>query len=96
MNDFDQRWHSTTQAARRVTDEHAELPFGFATCVLARFENSRTEPWVDLLTVLGIRAVLTSAVVFVVSAALVAWQLDVVSLTPTWVAAPLSPQLFLP
>jgi hypothetical protein len=96
MNDFDQRWHSATQAARRDTGVPAEMPFGFSTRVLARFENSPTESWADLFAALGLRAVLTSAVVFCVSAVLVVWQMDVVSLTPTWVDAPLSPQLFLP
>ena len=96
MNDFDQRWHSAAQAARSAPDEPAELPFGFATRVLARFENTPVEPWVDLLTALGLRAVLTSAVLFFASAALVVWQLDVMSLTPTWIETPLSPRVFLP
>jgi hypothetical protein len=91
MNDFNQRWQSAAQTAHHVTDEPAEMPFGFATRVLARFENSPAEPWVDLLAALGLRAVLTSAALFFVSA-----TLDIVSLTPTWVDAPLLPQLFLP
>lgn len=96
MNDFDQRWQTAAQAARRVADEPAELPFGFATRVLARFENTPAEPWLDLLTALGLRAVLTSAILFIASAALVAWQVDFVSLAPSWVDAPLSPKLLLP
>jgi hypothetical protein len=51
---------------------------------------------VDLLTALSIRAVLTSAVLFFASAALVAWQMDFISLAPSWVDAPLSPKLLLP
>ena len=96
MNDFDQRWQTAAQAARRVADERGELPFGFTTRVLARFENTPVEPWIDLLTALGLRAVLTSAFLFIASAALVAWQMDFISLAPSWVDAPLSPKLLLP
>lgn len=96
MNDFDKRWHSAAQAARLTPDEPAELPFGFATRVLARFESTPVEPWLDMLTALGLRAVLTTAVLFIASAALVVWQIDVMSLTPTWIETPLSPSVFLP
>lgn len=96
MNDFDQRWQSAAQAARNAPDEPAELPFGFTTRVLARFQNTPAEPWVDLLTALGLRAVLTSAVLFIASAALVAWQMDFITLAPTLIETPLSPSLFLP
>lgn len=96
MNDFDQRWQTAAQAARRAAAEPAELPFGFTTRVLARFENTPVEPWIDLLTALGLRAVLTSAFLFIASAALVAWQMDFISLAPSWVDAPLSPRLLLP
>jgi len=96
MTDFHQRWQTTAQAARRATDEPADLPFGFTTRVLARFENTPAEPWVDLLTALGLRAVLTSAILFAASAALVAWQVDFVTLAPSWIEAPLSPRLLLP
>lgn len=96
MTDFHQRWQTVAEAARRSKDEAAELPFGFTTCVLARFENTPAEPWVDLLTALGLRAVLTSALLFLASAALVVWQMDFISLAPSWVDAPLSPKLLLP
>ena len=96
MNDFDQRWQTAAQAARRVADEPGELPFGFTTRVLARFENTPAEPWLDLLTALGLRAVLSSAALFIASAALVVWQVDFISLTPSWVDAPLSLRLLLP
>ena len=93
MNDFDQRWRTTTQAARRHADTSAELPYGFTTRVLAHFENNTAESWSDLITALGLRAVLTSALLFAVSTVIVIWQMD---LTPTWIETPLSPQLFLP
>ena len=96
MNDFDQRWQSAARVARSAPDEPAELPFGFTTRVLARFQNTPAEPWVDLLTALGLRAVLTSAVLFIASAALVAWQMDFITLAPTLIETPLSPSLFLP
>ena len=75
---------------------YAQVSEGFTTRVLARFQNTPVEPWVDLLTALGIRAVLTSAVFFFISAALVAWQMDFISFAPSWVDAPLSPKLLLP
>ncbi len=96
MNDFHQRWQMVAEAARRTKDEAAELPFGFTTRVLARFENTPAEPWVDLLTALGLRAMLTSAVLFLASAALVVWQMDFISLTPSWMDASFSPDFFLP
>lgn len=96
MNDFDSRWQSAAQAARRSAGEPAGLPFGFSTRVLARFQNTPAEPWVDLLTALGLRAVLTSALLFVASAALVAWQMDFISLAPSLIETPISPSLFLP
>ena len=96
MNDFHPRWQAAAQAARRAKDEPSELPYGFTTRVLARFQNTPVEPWVDLLTALGLRAVLTSAVLFLASAALVAWQMDFISLAPSWVDAPISPKLLLP
>jgi hypothetical protein len=97
MNDFHQRWQTLATSARRThSDIASELPFGFATRIVAQFQETPAESWADLFAALGLRAVLTSAVVFCVSAVLVVWQMDVVSLTPTWVDAPLSPQLFLP
>ena len=96
MNDFHPRWQAAAKAARRAKDESSELPYGFTTRVLARFQNTPVEPWVDLLTAHGIRAVLTSAVFFFISAALVAWQMDFISFAPSWVDAPLSPKLLLP
>jgi hypothetical protein len=96
MTDFHQRWQTTAQAARHATDAPADLPFGFTTRVLVRFENTPAEPWVDLLTALSLRAVLTSAILFAASAALVAWQVDFVTLAPSWIEAPLSPRLLLP
>jgi hypothetical protein len=96
MTDFHQRWQTTAQAARRAADMPADLPFGFSTRVLARFQKTPAEPWVDLLTALGLRAVLTSAILFAASAALVAWQVDFISLAPSWIETPLSPRLLLP
>ncbi len=96
MTDFHQRWQMAAEAARRTKDEPADLPYGFTTRVLARFENTPAEPWVDLLTALGLRAMLTSAVLFLASAALVVWQMDFISFTPSWMDASFSPDFFLP
>jgi len=96
MTDFDSRWQTITQAARRAPERADELPYGFSTRLLARWEGTPAEPWVELITALGIRAVLTSALFFLASAALVAWQMDFTSFAPSWVDAPISPKLLLP
>ena len=96
MNDFDQRWRSATQAARSAPDVPAALPFGFATRIVARFQETPAEPWLDILSTLGLRAVLASALLFVASAVLVAAQCYDSVLSPTLIETPLSPRVFLP
>jgi uncharacterized protein involved in response to NO len=96
MNTFDSHWQITTAAARCAEEETFELPFGFTTKVLAGFEKAPVETWGDLLSALGQRAVLTSAILFAASATLAIWQVDLMPLVPTWIEAPISPRIFLP
>jgi hypothetical protein len=95
-DDFDQRWSAAASSARRVREEMEELPFGFATRVLARFEAAPVEPWVELMTALGLRAVVTSAVLFLGCAALMVWQMEGVLLVPDMIEVPLVTEVFLP
>ena len=94
--DFEQRWQTVTKAARQTPEERVESPLGLATRVLARFERAPVEPWLDLMTALGLRAVAAAAAVFVSSALLVLWQMDVVALTAEVIESPLSPLHLLP
>lgn len=103
QQDFNQRWNAVAKAARQVPAEPSEalpLPFGFTTRLMARFQESPVEPWVDLMTALGLRAVVTSALLFAASAALVFWQLDAVPLVPDWIDVPVplpfTPEVLLP
>ena len=69
MNDFDQRWQSLTHRATGLPAElDGELPFGFATRVLARCRQSPAEPWEDILSAFGVRALLVTSFLAVVSA----------------------------
>ena len=95
-DDFDQRWSGAARAARRVREEAGELPFGLTTRVLARFEAAPVEPWVELMTVLGIRAVVTSAVLFLGCAVVMVWQVEGVLLVPDLIEVPLVTEVFLP
>lgn|GEM_PF-867431 len=97
--DFNQRWRAAAKAARQVPGEPSEalpLPFRFTTRLMARFQESPVEPWVDLMTALGLRAVVTSALLFAASAVLVFWQLDGVPLVSDWIDVPLTLPLPLP
>lgn len=71
MNDFDQRWQKLARRADGLFDEAlTELPFGFATRVLARSRENPAESWEDIVSALGLRAVLVTAAVCLVSAGL--------------------------
>lgn len=95
-DDFNQRWSAAASSARRVREETGELPFGLTTRVLARFEAAPVEPWVELMTVLGMRAVVTSAVLFLGCAAVMVWQMEGVPLVPDLIEVPLVTEVFLP
>ncbi|MDZ4287286.1 MAG: hypothetical protein U0984_04975 [Prosthecobacter sp.] len=67
MNDFEQRWHTLTRRASSLGREvETELPFGFATSILARCRQSPVEPWEDILSVFGVRALLITACMAVI------------------------------
>lgn len=96
MNEFDQRWKTAACAARRTPDAISTLPFGFSTRILAQFQGIETEPWLELVTTLGLRAVVTSAALFVASTVLAMWQVEFLPLVPSWFDSTLSPRLLLP
>lgn len=69
MNDFDQRWQKLAKHADGLLDEALpELPFGFATRVLSRSRESAAETWEDIVSALGLRAILVTAAVCLVTA----------------------------
>ena len=71
MNDFDQRWRELARNAGGIFDEALpELPFGFATRVLSRSRESAAESWEDIVSALGLRAILATAAVGLVAAGL--------------------------
>ena len=62
MNDFEHRWHTLTRSASTAArDTDPDLPFGFATSILARCRQSPVEPWEDILSAFGVRALLVTA-----------------------------------
>jgi hypothetical protein len=100
-DDFNQRWSTAAKTARQVPDDASEaVPFGFTTRLMARFQESPVESWVDLMTALGLRAVAGAALLFVASAALAFWQLDAVPLVADWIEVPVplpfTPEVLLP
>ena len=69
MNDFDQRWQTLARHTDGLLhDALPELPFGFAARVLARSRESTAESWEDIVSALGLRAILATAVVCLVAA----------------------------
>lgn len=68
MKNFDQRWQTLAQSARPFPEElSGELPLGFATRVLARARETSGEAWEDVFNFLGLRAVLATAALFILS-----------------------------
>ncbi|MEN3943660.1 hypothetical protein WJU23_20340 [Prosthecobacter sp. SYSU 5D2] len=71
MTDFNNRWQTLSQNARQAPlDPAADLPHGFATRVLALARQPSHEAWEEVLTVLGLRAVLATGGLFLLSASL--------------------------
>ena len=69
MNEFDQRWQTLAKNAGSLSAERLpELPFGFTARVIAGSREVVRESWDDLLGALGLRAVLVSACLCLVSA----------------------------
>lgn len=64
MTDFDQRWQKLAKHADGLLDEALpELPFGYATRILARSRETVAEPWEDIVSALGLRAIFATAAV---------------------------------
>ena len=71
MNDFDSRWQSALDAARRTPSRDDTPPFGFASRVVALHRSSSATPSTFLLWwKLTWRAIGVAAVALVVAAAL--------------------------
>ena len=67
MKDFDQRWQKLAKQTGGLFDEALpELPFGFAARILARSRESAAESWEDIVSALGLRAILATAAVCLV------------------------------
>lgn len=72
MNDFDQRWRTLANKVGGLPEEdRPEPPFGFAARVIAGGRETVSESWDELLTSLGLRAVLVTACLCLVSAGFV-------------------------
>lgn len=71
MTDFNNRWQTLAQNARlSPADPAADLPAGFATRVLALARQPSREAWEEVLTLFGLRAVLATGSLFLLSAGL--------------------------
>ncbi len=71
MNDFDQRWQKLAQQADGLFDEaQPELPFGFATRILTRSRESAAASWEDIVSALGLRAILATTAIGLIAAGL--------------------------
>lgn len=72
--DFDQRWQTLAAQARQVPEEQSleDLPLAFTTRVMARAREVSTEAWEEVFNLLGLRAVLATAVVFLLSVGFIA------------------------
>lgn len=98
MTDFDQRWQQAVESARRAPQAAAleTLPPGYATRLLAQWQAAQVSPLVGWLLAQGLRAVVTTGLVFIGSALLVTWQAEVNPFTTGWLDLPFSPELLLP
>jgi hypothetical protein len=62
MNEFNKRWQMLAQKAGSLADEALpELAFGFATRVIAGGRETVVESWDEMLSALGLRALLVTA-----------------------------------
>ena len=69
MNEFNQRWQTLAHEAGSLADEAlAELPYGFATRVIAGSREAVVETWEELISALGLRALLVTACLCLITA----------------------------
>jgi len=69
MNDFNQRWQTLAQQAGSLADESlGELPFGFASRVIAGSRETMAESWDELLSALSLRALLVTTCLCLITA----------------------------
>lgn len=95
-DDFHGRWQVAATAAQRVREDAGALPFGFTTRLMARFGEAPAEPWVELMTALGLRAVVTAAVLFLGCAAVMVWQMEGMPLVPEVIEVSFVSEVLLP
>ncbi|HCN30418.1 MAG TPA: hypothetical protein DIT64_17090 [Verrucomicrobiales bacterium] len=69
MRDFEPRWQALAADARRAQTPLPQMPFGFATRVLARAAAAPAETVEDILGSLSLRALLAACVLCAASAA---------------------------
>jgi hypothetical protein len=96
MTHFPERWQTAIQTARRRPAEVFEMPPGLATRVLAHWKEAPEESLLEVMTLLSKRFLMASALVFILSTALAATQVDVTELAPSWIETPLSTRMLLP
>jgi hypothetical protein len=96
MKLFPDRWQRLAQAARHAPDEHLEMPPGFATRVLVRWEEAPEESLLEVILLLSKRFLMASALLFILSTALAATLVDVTEWTPNWIEPPITARLLLP
>ena len=69
MKDFHQRWQTLAEQAGSLANEALpDIPFGFATRVIAGARETATESWDDLISALGLKAIVITAAMCLVSA----------------------------
>ena len=69
MNEFNQRWQTLAKQAGSLADESLpELPFGFATRVIAAGRDAAPESWEELMSKLGLRALVVTVCLSLVTA----------------------------
>lgn len=69
MKDFDQRWQTLARRASGLPAElPGELPFGFATRILAQYRQAPAEPWEEIFSLVGVRALLVTSFLALVGA----------------------------
>lgn len=97
MPDFDQRWHTITSATRPLWHEAAgELPFGFATRVLAQWRRAPAESWEDLLFAIGRRAMIAAIAICLASAGFAYFQWYETRIEPPALERAVNPEAWLP
>lgn len=79
MNEFDQRWKQLARTSGSPADDSlAEMPFGLAARIIARSREPVVETWDEVLSAVGLRALVVTACLCLISAgfAYAEWSSD--------------------